>query len=95
MKEATKENNRGMRRFPAQLWDQMQFFFQEYNDHQLHAVIYFRGLIDRERIRKAVLLSMEASAASRKQVRSRQKTAILGEDGVLSRRRCDLLRRLC
>ena len=60
MKAATKKNNRGMARFPAQLWDQMQFFFQEYNDHQLHAVIYFRGLIDRERIRKAVLLSMEA-----------------------------------
>jgi NRPS condensation-like uncharacterized protein len=46
-------------RFPAEVWDQMQFFFQEYNDHHVHAVIYFQDLLDRECLKKAVCLTME------------------------------------
>jgi NRPS condensation-like uncharacterized protein len=41
------------------MFDQMQFFFQEYNDHQLHGAIYFAGRLDRECLKKAVSLSMD------------------------------------
>ncbi len=47
-------------RYHAELWDQMQFFFKEYNDHQIHGVIYLEGQLDRECLKKAVLLSMDA-----------------------------------
>lgn len=46
-------------RYQAELWDQMQFFFKEYNDHQIHGVIYFEDQLDRECLKKAVLLSMD------------------------------------
>ncbi len=45
--------------FRAEIWDQLQLFFKEYNDHQLHAVIYFEGLLDRRYIQRAVFLSMD------------------------------------
>ncbi|MFL0196614.1 WS/DGAT domain-containing protein [Clostridium sp. WILCCON 0269] len=46
-------------RFHTEIWDQMQFFFKEYNDHQLHGVIYFEDTLERDLIKKAVLLSMD------------------------------------
>jgi len=58
MKRAGKSDARATRT-RAEVWDQMQFLFQEYNDHQLHGAISFGGRIDRDIIRKAVLLSME------------------------------------
>ena len=58
MKRTGKSDARATR-MRAEVWDQMQFFFQEYNDHQLHAAISFGGRIDRDIIRKAVFLSME------------------------------------
>ena len=47
------------RRFPAEIWDQLQYFFQEYNDHQLHCAIYFKGHLDWEALKKAVISSMD------------------------------------
>ncbi|MGA2141375.1 MAG: hypothetical protein ABSG94_03035 [Brevinematales bacterium] len=47
-------------RHRAQLCDQMQFFFVEYNDHQLHGVIFFDGGLDEVLLKKAVSLSMDA-----------------------------------
>jgi hypothetical protein len=41
------------------MFDQMQFLFQEYNDHQLHGVIIFVGRLDRDCLKKAVILSMD------------------------------------
>ena len=59
MKTANGKKAEKTVRFRAEIWDQMQLFFKEYNDHQLHAVIHFRGLLDRECIQRAVLLSMD------------------------------------
>ncbi len=60
--EMKTDKNSGKKRpvrFRAEIWDQMQLFFKEYNDHQLHAVIYFKGLLDRQSIQRAVLSSMD------------------------------------
>ena len=46
-------------RFYAEIMDQMQFFFKEYNDHQLHAIIYFNDTLELELLRGAVLLSID------------------------------------
>ena len=46
-------------RYTVEMFDTMQFFFQEYNDHQLHCAIFFEGHLDQECIKKAVILSME------------------------------------
>ncbi|WP_308899099.1 hypothetical protein [Candidatus Desulfosporosinus nitrosoreducens] len=54
-----KSNTNKTRRFRAEIWDQLQYFFQEYNDHQLHGVIYFKDLLDWEAIKKAVILSID------------------------------------
>lgn len=43
----------------AEIWDQMQYFFKEYNDHQVRGVIYFDGLLDRELIKRAIILSLD------------------------------------
>jgi NRPS condensation-like uncharacterized protein len=59
MKTAKKHGNNNRERFRAEMWDQMQFFYKEYNDHQLHAVIYFKDLLDRQCIQRAVLFSMD------------------------------------
>lgn len=48
----------GKARSRAELWDQMHLFFQQYNDHQLHCVLYFSGLLDFDCIKKAVLMTM-------------------------------------
>lgn len=45
--------------FNAEIWDQMQFFFKEYNDHQIHGVIYFENFLNRDLIKKAALLSID------------------------------------
>ena len=42
----------------AELWDQMHLIFQQYNDHQLHGVLYFDGLLDFDCLKKAVLITM-------------------------------------
>ncbi|HWP96989.1 MAG TPA: hypothetical protein VN426_09060 [Syntrophomonadaceae bacterium] len=47
-------------RYRAELWDQMQLFFGQYNDHQVHCAIYLEHHLEIERIGKAVLRSMEA-----------------------------------
>lgn len=59
MDRGSHKNRKKNIRFRAEIWDQMQFFFKPYNDHQLHAVIYLKGLLDPGLMRKAVLLSME------------------------------------
>jgi len=46
-------------RYPAEMFDQMQFFFQDYNNHQLHGAILFTGRLDRKCLKKAVSLSMD------------------------------------
>src|SRR5208282_5746557 len=46
-------------RYPVEMFDQMQLFFQEFNDHQLHCAIIFAGQLDRECLKKAVILSMD------------------------------------
>lgn len=46
-------------RFRTEIRDRMQFFFQEYNDHQLHGVIYFKDLLDWDCLKKAIFLSMD------------------------------------
>jgi NRPS condensation-like uncharacterized protein len=56
------ESIKNKTRLHAEIWDQVQYLCNEdewYNDHQLHAVIYFQDLLDKECLRKAVLLSME------------------------------------
>lgn len=47
------------KRYTAELFDQMQFFFQEYNDHQVRGVLYFDGRIDADILKKAALLSIK------------------------------------
>ena len=47
-------------RYCAELWDQMQLFFEKYNDHQLHGVILFEEQIDFECMKKAVFFTMKA-----------------------------------
>ena len=42
MKTGKNDSVKTTVRFRAEIWDQMQLFFKEYNDHQLHAVIYFK-----------------------------------------------------
>lgn len=59
MKTVKNNPTKSRERFRAEIWDQMQFFFQEYNDHQVHAVINFDGLLDRDCLQKAVFLTME------------------------------------
>jgi NRPS condensation-like uncharacterized protein len=59
MKTVKNNSVKNAVRFRAEMWDQMQLFFKEYNDHQLHAVIYFKGLLDRQSIQRAVLLSVD------------------------------------
>jgi NRPS condensation-like uncharacterized protein len=46
-------------RYPAEIFDQMQFFFQEYNDHQLHCAMIFENQLDEECLKKAVALSAQ------------------------------------
>lgn len=46
-------------RFRAEIFDKMQLFFQEYNDHQIRAVICFGGMLDRALMEKAVRRSAE------------------------------------
>jgi len=55
------KNNRTERtlQFNTEIWDQMQYFFKEYNDHQLHGVIYFEDKLNKYLIKKAVLLSLD------------------------------------
>jgi len=48
----------GKARHRAELWDQMQLFFQKYNDHQLHCAIFFEKQLDFELIKKSVLFTM-------------------------------------
>lgn len=45
-------------RYHAEIFDKMQYLFQEFNDHQVHAVIYFAGTIDRELFEKAIRRSV-------------------------------------
>lgn len=52
-----RENNQVS--FSAEIWDQMQFFFKEYNDHQMHGVIYFEDVLNRDLIKQAFILSMD------------------------------------
>jgi NRPS condensation-like uncharacterized protein len=52
------KNGRKPQRFRAEIWDQMQFFFREYNDHQLRGAIFFQGCLDRAALKKAIFLSM-------------------------------------
>ena len=60
MKTGKNDSVKTTVRFRAEIWDQMQLFFKEYNDHQLHAVIYFKeSLLDRQFIQRAVFLSMD------------------------------------
>ena len=59
MKTVENHGSKSTERFRAEMWDQMQFFFKEYNDHQLHAVICFKALLDRQCIQRAVFLSMD------------------------------------
>lgn len=42
----------------AELWDQMHLIFQQYNDHQLHGVLYLDGHLDLGCLKKAVLFTM-------------------------------------
>jgi len=48
--------------FKAETFDKLQFFLDEYryNDHQIHCVISFDGKLNREILKKAVLMSLEA-----------------------------------
>jgi len=48
----------GKTRRRAELWDQMHLIFQQYNDHQLHGVLYFDGFLDFDCLKKAVLITM-------------------------------------
>lgn len=43
----------------AELWDQMHLIFQQYNDHQIHGVLYFSGFLDLDCLKKAVLVTIE------------------------------------
>ncbi len=53
------ENNQKKLRFHAEVFDKTQFLFQEYNDHQVRAVIYFDGMAERELLEKAVRCSAD------------------------------------
>ena len=57
MKKANTNHNR--LNFPAEVFDKIQYFFQEYNDHQVRAVIYFEGLTNRVLIEKALHCSID------------------------------------
>lgn len=46
-------------RHRAELWDQMHLIFQQYNDHQIHGVLYFDGLLDFDCLQKAILITMK------------------------------------
>lgn len=46
-------------RFPVEFFDLVQFFLKDYNDHQLHCIIYFKNKLDIKCIKQAVLLSMD------------------------------------
>jgi len=50
---------KGVKRYRAEVWDKVQLCYKEYNDHQLHCVIYINGILDVEYIKQAVLLSIE------------------------------------
>lgn len=54
-----KEKRNRLPRHRAELWDQMQFFFQKYNDHQLHCAIFFEDQLDVACMEKAVLLTTD------------------------------------
>ncbi|MEG1963324.1 MAG: WS/DGAT domain-containing protein [Clostridia bacterium] len=40
--------------YKMELWDMMQSFFKDYNDHMMHAAYYFDGKMDVEALKKAV-----------------------------------------
>lgn len=48
----------GRARYRAEIFDKMQYLFQEFNDHQIRAVIDFEGTVDRELLEKAVRRSV-------------------------------------
>ncbi|MBC3798223.1 WS/DGAT domain-containing protein [Acetobacterium tundrae] len=50
---------RGETKHRVELWDQMHLIFQQYNDHQLHGVLYFSGFLDLDCLKKAVLITMK------------------------------------
>jgi NRPS condensation-like uncharacterized protein len=59
LNEPRQKREDGKVRYTAELWDQMQFFFQKYNDHQLHCAISFKEQLDFECIKKAVFFTMK------------------------------------
>lgn len=46
--------------YKAEVWDVMQLMFENYNDHQLHCVIYLDSHIDEKCLKKAVDMSARA-----------------------------------
>jgi NRPS condensation-like uncharacterized protein len=59
---AMKNNKRETVRFKAEVFDKLQFLFEEYkyNDHQLHCIITFKGRLNRDIFEKAVFMSIES-----------------------------------
>lgn len=47
-------------RFRSELLDQILLFQEDNNDHQIRGVIFFENILDRECIRKAILLSINS-----------------------------------
>ena len=48
-----------MTRHRAEIWEQLHFLFQGYNDMQVRAAVYFKGRLDIERLDRAVRYTME------------------------------------
>lgn len=46
--------------YKAETWDVMQYFFSEFNDHQIHCVMHPEGRIDAERLERAADLLAES-----------------------------------
>jgi len=46
--------------YKAAVWDVMQLIFENFNDHQLHCVIYFDSHIDKILLEKAIDMSLDA-----------------------------------
>ncbi len=46
--------------YKAEIWDVMQFFFSEFNDHQIHFVLHPGARLDESRLKRAVGLLADA-----------------------------------
>lgn len=58
MMKQTKSRPKRLR-FRAETFDLLQYLFQEYNDHQVHAVLYFDRMIDISLLEKALCCTLE------------------------------------